>query len=262
MEQYNKFSWKRVGTLIRLNRRAVDRQLTITVLLALVSYFIMFGATYTSPSSGLGLYTLASFILCVVFVAGPLTLSAWRDKVFECQVPATAGEKTVFAILFTVVAIPLAGLIVYWGAGSICSLFTDHALVDRYYLKLLTDHSPYMDEIPYWVYIIQQLQMLVPMCACLLTVVTSRRNVVVNGILAVVIAWIAMSIIGGLYGIYLGFSTGFQAAASGVQADPEAIVRTIMESVPTIAIICASIGILSLGVSSWLLYRKYAFRQI
>lgn len=260
----DKFSLARTAALWRLASPGMGLHVGITAGITAAAYGLSLLATYMDVS--LGLYTLAMFIISGTAYCGPLHFARFRDKAFAAQIPATAGERTAVVSLYSFVFIPAVIAAVWFLSMGIAAIFSDNYDVNGYYithalagedmegLRAMAQNTRMA--------LLQRLQDVVPIGVCLYVVICSRRSAVVHGLLGVVCALIAMSFLGGIYGIVLAFNAGLSDAMAGKEFNPEGFTESFTSGLPGMVDVIAVVSLAALAVMIWMIYRKFSRRRI
>ncbi|MDO4319136.1 MAG: hypothetical protein Q4C34_01045 [Bacteroidales bacterium] len=258
----DKFSTERLIMLWRYYTPGMTRQLWLTAALTLLCYLISLGATFLPES--LGLYTFASFVLMFGYYCGPLHFARFRDRNFSLQLPATAAERTLFMLFFTMIVVPAVMVVTWYASVGIASLFTANAPITTVMLARVdadaaqsgVNLGQFSD-----VMCLQRVQDVIPMLVCLLCVTSSRRTPVTNGIIGVIVSLVAMSMIGGIIGLTIGFTAGLHDALNGNTIDTDAFVSKLTSMmIYTVYLICV-LAILTFIYTAVRLYRTFRHQQ-
>lgn len=202
MTMNDKFSIERLKQVWFYYSPGMARHLMITGGLTLVAYIICLLATHVFW--GILLYSVMSYVTTITFCCGPLHFARFRDTAFNLQLPAAAGERTAVMLGYTLVIVPGVMAAVWFGASFIAGLFTENASVANMvlmkFMNSLDADKNAIEELDgilkySW---IQQLQNIIPALVCLLCVVLSRRNKVLMGVIGILCAYVAMTVIASL----------------------------------------------------------------
>lgn len=259
----DKYSFARAAALWRLASPGMGLHLAITAGITVLCYGLALLSTY---DISVGLYTLSAFIVLATFYCGPLHFARFRDKTFAAQIPATAGERTTVVTLYTFVLIPAVIIAAWFASKGIAALFSDNYDVNAIYLNSLLNDKDLtgmraLAQNP-GLSVLQKLQEIVPTGVCLYVVVCSRRSPVVHGLLGIVCALFAMSLVGGVYGVVLAFKSGIADAAAGRDFNPQGFIDNFTEGISGMIYAIGAFSIAALGVLIWLLYRKFSKRRV
>ena len=249
----NNLSWKRTGMIFAYYMPLVRKQIiwylivsTLAGILIPLLYGTGFGNVY---------YTLSWSALQFMFNFAPLVFAKSDSQAVETMIPARAGEKLAFYLLYTFVLIPA----VTFGIPLLSSYI--YILTGGTYPDVVEKAMGMTDSLNNYA-LLGTLQHLVPTVTCLYFVLRYRHNRILKGVIATFVAFFALSFIGGIWGAYMAFSKGFADGAGMRPANPDAIVSSVMSQMPTLLIIIASVSLVYFIIMDWLTYRLLKNRQI
>ncbi|MBP3298683.1 MAG: hypothetical protein J6L73_03265 [Muribaculaceae bacterium] len=250
----------RLGRLWGYYTPSIRRQSLLTAGITLVCYLI----TVLSARGGdaIGFYTLATLICICTYYMGPLLFATGRSRALEAQLPATPGERTMFALGYCYVYIPALMAAVWYGSYAIARLTglieddPECAIMQRIFEEAhLSDSSILQIKKLSFVNISQNM---LTTSVCLYFSTKARNNAVLMGIVSAVCAMMALGFIGGA----AGFIKGMTDATVGNCHNPEEIVESMMQFVARLQYAISALGCVCVVLFTWLLYRQYKYRQI
>ena len=226
----NRFSWRRVGMVgrfyyPRLKWQLIAYPIASICLTLLISTLIKLElpALATAPFS-----TALSFIVYL----GPLFFTAKAAREVETTLPATAGEKATFMILYSLVVIPLLTWIPQY---TVQLLMFGQIIPTDEILKHTMPANANIDTASIMQFAIKSIPANVliyfaVILTCLYAVVSVKRNRIVMSIVFCIVYQIAVSIVTVIYFIFKIINSGFiQKIAEGKTTTPDAVAdETIM----------------------------------
>lgn len=262
MTQTDKFSATRCAAVWRFYSPGMTRHLILIGVATLICYLCELASTFGFDTFGMGIFTATNFALMLVYYSGPLHFARFRDRTLTLQLPATAGERTAVIMGYVLVAVPAVIAAVWFCASGTASFFTDHYNPTRCMMEYVSTMSneaglslPGTTKFS----VLQHFQDVIPTMVCLCCVMSSRRNAIVNGVAGIVVALIAMSFIGGIYGVFTAMTAGLSDAMSGAEFNPDKFLASFTS---TLVYIIYSISVLAVATVMYTAIRIYrSFRH-
>lgn len=251
---------------------AIKCQLLIYSLVSVAVYIIYLLMHPVNEVIRLAVYSMLSSALSFMISFAPIVFARY-DVAIETLLPAKAVEKFLFMVVYSFILIPIAIYVPYSILNGIVSWISpDYALdsllaptasISKASVETLME-SLNTTELKFFA-LISKVDTIVPSAACLLAVISYRRNRAAMGIVWAVVSMIGFAIIGGLWGFYMAinaFRSGELDAMNDMALNPDRITQEIIGSMKGLLAIMAGTGILAMTVLTYLTYRKIKNRQI
>lgn len=228
------FSINRLGKYARFYLPMEKKIAVFTVLCVVLGYILCQISTMGTP--GVGLFSLGSFIILLPFYAAPLTFSRNTEPSMTIGLPVSWVEKSVGMLGFCFVVVPLTMTIIWYICVGFGALFCAHADPAIYMQKYIVASSEInFDDMQNFNESGKFLNYISSMYAPaigLFAVVNARKAKLTWGILSQIIAYIAVSIISGIYFAVIGFRIGLSQAMNGGAdtLDPDEVAQSIIDN--------------------------------
>ncbi len=268
----NSFSMRRSYMSGICSFPAIKCQLLIYSLVSVAVYIIYLLMHPVNEVIRLAVYSMLSSALSFMISFAPIVFARY-DVAIETLLPAKAIEKFLFMAVYSFILIPIAIYVPYSILNGIVSWISpDYALdsllaptasISKASVETLME-SLNTTELKFFA-LISKVDTIVPSAACLLAVISYRRNRAAMGIVWAVVSLIGFAIIGGLWGFYMAisaFKSGEFDAMNDIALNPDRITQEIIGSMKGLLAIMAGTGILALTVLTYFTYRKIKNRQI
>lgn len=155
-----------------------------------------------------------SVIMSCAFCMGALVFAGSRTRLCEAQLPCTPQERTLFAMAYALIVVPAVLAAVYYlnvGIATLCGCrITDPECLkslDRYGAEVVQLAEMIKPTTADWIF--GKISSVIPMLAAIFVAVRVRKHAVLMTILAVVGAFFALGIVGGITGAVYMFTSGF-----------------------------------------------------
>ena len=219
----DRFSWRRVGLVARFYYPRLRTQIIIYPLTGILLTLLSIFAAVTGGSEII--WPVVSSIVGFMLMFGPVSLGSRKGLEIETTFPATGAEKSTFIILYAMIGIPLLLLL----PAAIGALLTPADITADFFAAKAFDMRRQLIDSTYGMVIFDEAA---PMITCLWAVMAVKKNRVLMGIVWAIACNFAIGIAGGIYGIYIVFTTGLSDGRANLpMADPEAITGIVMDSI-------------------------------
>lgn len=257
-EMSDRFSSGRFGLLWDFYRPGILRQLGWMAAGLLCLYIL---AILTRAANSFGLFGLVNTMIVLPIYLGPLVFAVYRDRSLQTLLPASGIEKALFMLLYTVVAVPLAEVVIWYGIEGVFGVFGVAPDVLRSFDGKIKESFMELGIADYDVFNPLRLATeLLPAVVCLYVVVSSRGQRVLKGIGGIVGTVVAMGLVSGIYGAYMGFR--FAMLESDGMAMEEAVRITVAEATPTLIAVMSVIVPLLLLLAVAITWRRITKVQV
>lgn len=238
----SRFSWKRVGMLYAYNRPYLSREL----LFYIVAIIVMSGLTLL-PIGEIGQFMIFSLVWSIIPYMcnfAPLIFAKGGDsRIVDRMIPARPSEKYLFYLSYILLVIP-----------AVC--YTLPLLASWAYLKIPSIQTEFLMELtklrfslPIQMIALNVLTTFALPMTCFYTLISSRHNRVLKGVISVFAVQFAMDLIGGIYGFMVALNGGFDDVANHPSATTLAGISTgnffmqEMASSPFMAVLISIMGV-------------------
>lgn len=253
----DKFSWHRVGMVARFYYPQLRLPLmlypTVAFAIGVICTMLNTSETGTVFSGLLSLLTSGMFYLF------PLFLCRGASPAVETMLPATPNEKLTFYVILCVIVNPILVMVPLILGQNITEPFIT---VDPTAIAIQQSTWKFFAD----TYGISMLQSLAPMVTCMFVVITCWHNRIGKAIGFTVLTILVLSIIGGVYGIYMALSETFEhIGPAGFDKAADVSTEVIESITSSMKYFVISLGLLSAAYTAlmiWLASRKLRSLQV
>ncbi len=257
MDKIDKFSFNRIWLLWEYFRPGIMKHWLICAIATICCYALM--QMSVAGHDNLTLYSLSSSALGFVLYFAPLLFTRYNDRRFEIQLPVTVGEKTVFSVGYCTIVIPAVVIIVWYaceGFAALCGLpisnierIGEESFHELEAMGMTFNRSLMM--------IMNIAQNTLIILITLYVVIATHRNRTLWAVITPFAAMIALSIISGIYGIYIAIKAA-EAVPNGSEAEFTNAMMQAMSPGNNVVIIGISILLLLNIATIYMIYRKFS----
>ncbi|MDE6134129.1 MAG: hypothetical protein K2F79_00965 [Muribaculaceae bacterium] len=263
----NIFSLRRIRLLAGFYSPFVRRQLIWAGIATALCYLIsLYSAIHTSDISDMGLYSLSSMVMGIVYLCGPLALGYCPQRGLATTLPASWVEKGVLAFAYVLVIYPLFLALVWYGLMWVAALFTPCANVTAYFTDLVSQHSAAIginlrDLVGGGgrLNVFSSVMMASVVCYFITAIRTQRIS---KGVAVIVGTLFVQSVIGGIIGVIAILRSGlFQAIESNTRIREEDIGPRIVDEFAHLMPYVTAMSVIICISFVALTFRKLKMRQ-
>ncbi len=259
------FSINRFGKFARFYLPMEKRIAVFTVLCVILGYILCQISTMGTPKDGL--FTLGSFIVLLPLYAAPLTFSRNTEASMTIGLPVSWVEKSVGMLGFCFVVVPIIMAITWYiciGFGAMFFVHVDPAAyMQKYIIASSEINFDSLQNMHEGTKIYSYISTMFAPAIGLFAVVNARKAKLTWGILSQIIAYIAVSILSGVYFAIIGFRTGLsQVMKGGDMPDPnelaQSIVAKVMEMLPVMEFAILAVVVIALVLTVYKIKSNHA----
>lgn len=251
----DKFSWKRVWEFGQLYKYSLNRQMIAYGAFSI--FAAIMGLMPFGPSAQVGLFGMFASALGIAYYLSPVVLSKWGDtRMVMNMAPALPVEKFAFFMIYFLIVLP----IIVFLPSFISQLIYLHipAIQTKQMLELIHLSFDYNYNT-----VSKLVQSAALMLACFYTVLVSKENRTLKGIITVFCILIGLGLVGFIQGFSRALMADFEINnLPAVSQDSVGYMVGIMEEIK-VSVICMS-TVFAIGgiVLLRLIYQRQAHPKI
>lgn len=249
------FSLERLGLLRDFYMPKMVRHLGWIVVTVAVVYFIL---AFFCVVNSYYLYSLGTDLLLLPLYFGPLFFATYRSGELFFQLPASAAEKTVFLVGYTLVVVPLVMTLTWLSMEAIGTMIGvgenvihhfDYRLQQMGLSSILTLGGVLANG--------------VPVVVSLYVILSCTRHRVLKGIIAVFVSLFVLGIISAVFSFWIFYKTFVEMESNNNGVFPEDFFYHVMrEYMPTYVTVYGIISVILILGGIYMVYRKIKRMQV
>ncbi len=246
---------QRFNALWRFNYPLVERQVIIYLIVS-----VFFAILMLLPVSGpiqFSIYTFGNMALNYLVVLAPIVLAKNGDyRIIERLIPATAGEKFCWRLIYFLIVIPAVTIVFPYWAGY---LYLQIPSIQTEAMKSAIEMA---ENLPFRVMLLNKLTYVAEVLTCLYVVSYTRKSRIVKSVLAVFVVQFVVACFGFAWGIYS--TTAALSADSHSPLNPQQLQDEVLARMYDTSYLFIVIGVVTVYTSIMLIlnYRVLKHRNL